>query len=45
MSYIYLFLPLAAHIEITEKVSFGQMIYSDVELNGARGDKLCMSTV
>ena len=33
---------LTAHTEITEKVSFGQMmIYSDVELDEVRGDGLC----
>ena len=36
---------LTAHTEITEKVSFGQMmIYSDVELDEVRGDELCKRT-
>ena len=36
---------LNVHTEITEKVSFGQMImYSDIELDGARGDELCKRT-
>ena len=36
---------LNVHTEITEKVSFGQTImYSDVELDGARGDEFCKRT-